>query len=745
MNNLSEVEAGEVGSFPNPSPQISVIVPTRNEADNVRPLLERLARALDDFSFETIFVDDSSDNTAGVVASAAGEFAFPIRVIVRAFEQRNGLSGAVVDGIKAANGAWICVMDADLQHPPETIKIMWEQAQKTGADIVVGSRRGDLFGPYGLSRLRSFNSKVLTILARTLFPRLLKNASDPLTGLFLVRRSAVNVDVLQPDGFKILLEILVRCPTLHVTEVHFEFAPRHSGESKADVREGARFLRHLITLRTTANLHLERFLVIVVLSLIANAVLMRLLLNAEWTTALTAAFISAEVTWLGIFLALEFWVFSERDNNGRRRRFWGFFLLTQLAIAAVQLPVFYVLYTIIGTGPLAANLLAFVIVALVRYLLSEQWVWTHSAMAWQPQSYYYNLHELVRIESHVPFRELENFSTDFPPAEADIHIRIDRQGTPSRLPGGISYDDQLGRFGFGLSVLPGKYTQIVASPMLEKSPDFLYTNVVEPVLRWRLVQEDHALVNAACVAKNGRALLISAEQDLGPVVGQLCRDQGYSFLGDDLVILNADGRVFSYPKPLTADNTMVSQSGVQLRAFDRLALVVQRLLYTRFVRRIGLWISRQDLPAATVNSYIQRLIPQPKKPIGFLYPGTPIQDNGVVNALLCAAAEPPTETSEQFILDCLQQRETIGGFQPHPLLASKLRNWEGEDLFIKEQQIILDALHDALIRVVDLKAEEWWLQGAAQEIVLPENGPLPVDRRRKSPEIAQLADTHRSP
>ena len=136
-------------------------------------------------------------------------------------------------------------------------------------------------------------------------------------------------------------------------------------------------------------------------------------------------------------------------------------------------------------------------------------------MAWQAQSYTYNLHDLLRIESQVPLRELDYFSAGFSSADADIQIRVDRQGTPTSLPGGINYDDQLGRFGFGLSVQPGNYTQVVVSPLLEHSPDFLYTNIIEPLLRWRLLQEGYAMVKAACVARGSRAVLISADRDYG--------------------------------------------------------------------------------------------------------------------------------------------------------------------------------------------------------------------------------------
>ncbi len=701
------MNGGRDESTPDSTPQISIIIPTRNEAQNIKPLLARLAEALQDHKIETVFVDDSVDGTDALIAAAADRAPFDVRLIARTPPQRNGLSGAVVEGFGAARGDWVCVMDADLQHPPETIVRMWEQAEKTGADIIVGSRSGDLFGPYGLSRLRSLNSKALTIVARTLFPRRLKNVSDPLTGLFLARREAVDVQSLRPDGFKILLEILVRNPALQVSEVHFQFAPRHSGESKADVREGGRFFRHLITLRSTANPHLGRFLVLLLMSFLLNTALFALLLT--WNVVpLIAALLAAEAVWLAIFAALDMWVFSERESDGRRRRFWGFFLLTQLAILAVHLPLFYLLYALLNVNPIVANLIAFTAVGLVRYLLSEQWVWTRSAMAWQARSYTYNVHDILRIESQVPLRELEYFKADFLPGEVDVQVRVDRQGTPTDFPGGISYDDNLGRFGFGLSVLPGAYTQVVVSPLLEHSRDFLYTNIIEPVLRWRLLQAGYAMVKAACVTRGDQALLITAGQDLGAVVSELCESYGYAFMADDLLILDAHGGVYAYPKPLTVDRTMLQGEGTAQYGSSRFVLAGQRLLYTRFVRQIGLWMSRQDLPAATFNTYLQRFIPQPKEHMQVLYPEVVLQRFARLSGVVVADDIGPDPRSE--LVPHLQQSEMVAAFQPHPLLAEKLRVRDDIDLAQREWDIIEQAVAGVPVLVLDARDRAWWLQ-----------------------------------
>jgi glycosyltransferase involved in cell wall biosynthesis len=693
-------------------PQISIIVPTRNEAENISPLLERLSETVHNLHVEVLFVDDSTDDTVEMVTSLQCQHPFPIRLIARPPEQRNGLSGAVVDGLSSALGKWVCVMDADLQHPPETIPRMWEQARKTGADMVVGSRRGDLVGPLGLTKMRSLTSKGLTILARMLFPRLLRNVSDPLTGLFLVKRSKVDVGVLRPDGFKILLEILVRCPDLHVTEIHFDFAPRQEGQSKADVREGMRFFRHVVRLRVTVNPHLIRFLIVVIVGILGNGLLLWALVEGLSISVLLASMLAVEALALWITLLFEKWVFRERKIQRSERSFWESFLLVQIVLAVIYLPLMLFLTLVVSTHYFLANTMALAVIGLLLYGLSEQWIWTKGGMVWQPQSYFYRIHDILSIESQVQLAELQHFATTALLEDIDIQIRLDRQGTPSPLPGGISYDERLGRFGFGLTVLPGDFLQIVVSPLLERSPSFLFTNIVEPVLRWRLVPKGFALVKAAGVTSGESAVLIHGEYDLGHTMSILSTQYGYAFMADDLTIVDRDGMVYGYPKPVTINQRMTRDSERQPNFRDRLSQSGQQLLYSRFARRIGLWLSDRDLPAATLNTYLQWLVPQPKDMLAEVFSGIeygePSECASIVNV-----SEKPAEEGEDLVekmIDALQQGKESAGFQPHPLLAEQLRHWHGIDLLREERAIIKQVVEASVLHWFDLGGSDWWFE-----------------------------------
>jgi len=234
---------------------LSVLVPTRNEAKNVDALIDRLSEALEGLSTEVIFVDDSDDSTPEVINAAIRDRSpadrLQVSLLHRAPGTRDaGLGGAVVAGLARAQGTWVCVMDGDLQHPPETVLPMLAAAESRDATFVVASRYcdgGDSAGLAGVTR--HVLSRAASGAAKTLFWRALRPVSDPMSGFFLFRRDVVDHRTLRPQGFKILMEMAVRTPGLRITEVPYTFGERHAGESKANRREAIAYARHLSRLR----------------------------------------------------------------------------------------------------------------------------------------------------------------------------------------------------------------------------------------------------------------------------------------------------------------------------------------------------------------------------------------------------------------------------------------------------------------------------------------------------------------
>src|SRR5215213_599624 len=254
---------------------ISLVIPTRNESGNIEPLLMRVHQAVKGIATEVVFVDDSTDNTPEVIAKLQDWFPLPIKLIHRPKELRkNGLGGAVVEGFKATQGTWMCVMDADLQHPPEMIPRLWHEAKKSGADVVMGSRLAPGGDSSSLGFMRNLISHAFAWTTRIAFPQRLRKVTDPLTGLFMTRRAAVKPEELRPDGFKILLEILVSHPQLKTAEVPIQFGYRNAGESKASVSETVKFFRGLYRLRMAGNENFVKFLLVGLTGLFVNSVVL---------------------------------------------------------------------------------------------------------------------------------------------------------------------------------------------------------------------------------------------------------------------------------------------------------------------------------------------------------------------------------------------------------------------------------------------------------------------------------------
>ncbi|MEA2637658.1 MAG: dolichol-phosphate mannosyltransferase, partial [Chloroflexota bacterium] len=237
--------------IPEPSrgaaPVVSVVIPTRNEAANLEPLVERIKAALAGTSFEICFVDDSDDSTGDLLIELARTDPSVRCLLRQGADRKGGLSTAVVAGLRIARGRYACVMDADLQHPPELVPVLLAEAER-GADLVVASRYAPGGSHQGLSgAVRRLVSREATLVARMLFSEA-RQSSDPLSGFFLCRRALIDGIEFRPVGFKILLELLVCVPGLRVVDVPMTQAERNTGESKATARQGLLYVRHLRSL-----------------------------------------------------------------------------------------------------------------------------------------------------------------------------------------------------------------------------------------------------------------------------------------------------------------------------------------------------------------------------------------------------------------------------------------------------------------------------------------------------------------
>lgn len=286
--------------------QVTIVVPTFNEAPNVTELVRRVADSAHGFDPEILFVDDSTDDTPRVIEQVARTAPIPVRLIHRD-QPEGGLSGAVTTGLAAATADVCVVMDGDLQHPPEDIARLVTRFRRGDVDMVVASRYAEDGTSEGLADgSRVLVSRGSTLVTKAMFPIRLKDVSDPMTGFFLLDRRAIDVADLKPRGFKILLEILAR-ESLRVAEIPFSFASRHAGESKATFMQGVNFLAQLTALRFGK---MSIFALIGAAGAVANLAIVWVLSHMG-VHDLPAMIVAAEITIIANFILQERFVFQD--------------------------------------------------------------------------------------------------------------------------------------------------------------------------------------------------------------------------------------------------------------------------------------------------------------------------------------------------------------------------------------------------------------------------------------------------
>lgn len=229
---------------------VSVVLPTYNEAETIVDVVEDALAAFDDQirAVEIVVVDDDSPDETWRIAREAYADDDRVRVIRRTDGQ--GLSSAVVRGFRESEGRYAVCMDADGQHPADRLDELVDELDAGDADLVVGSRHVDGGEIDGWPVSRKVTSKVATLLARA-FVAPAREITDPMSGFFGVDRETFDDDVLDladPHGYKILLELAALVPDAEIAEVPITFRARQAGESKLTLDEQLRFVEHIVGL-----------------------------------------------------------------------------------------------------------------------------------------------------------------------------------------------------------------------------------------------------------------------------------------------------------------------------------------------------------------------------------------------------------------------------------------------------------------------------------------------------------------
>ncbi len=260
-------------------PAVSLIVPVRNEGDNVRRLRDRVARALAATPWELVPVDDSDDDTPQRLRVLAAEDP-RVRPLLRA--DHGSLASAVVAGARLAAAPVAVVMDADLQHPPEAIPDLLA-ALAAGAGVAVGSRFAPGSPRTGLSRARRLHAGVARATARAILHEA-RGTADPLSGFFACPRGLIAGLGDRPLGWKVLLDVLVAAAPCAVADVPYRFAARGVGQSKLAPAAQWDFVRQLgaLAARSAASRRLWLYGAVGLVGLGVNLSVYRLGLAAGW-------------------------------------------------------------------------------------------------------------------------------------------------------------------------------------------------------------------------------------------------------------------------------------------------------------------------------------------------------------------------------------------------------------------------------------------------------------------------------
>jgi len=219
--------------------KISVIVPTYNERDNIEKIVGDVLAALGGEGVEVVVVDDDSPDGTGEIADRLSE-KHPVKVVHR--KDKKGLASAVVEGFDQAGGEIFAVIDADGSHPVKTLAQMLDKI-KDGADLVFATRYVEGGGIVNWPATRRIISKAANLLARPL-----TSSTDPVSGYFMLKRGVVEGAQLNPKGFKIGLEVLVKGRYRKYVEIPYTFTNRKKGESKLGGGEIIGYLHHLMLL-----------------------------------------------------------------------------------------------------------------------------------------------------------------------------------------------------------------------------------------------------------------------------------------------------------------------------------------------------------------------------------------------------------------------------------------------------------------------------------------------------------------
>jgi dolichol-phosphate mannosyltransferase len=366
-----------------PPLRFSLVIPTYKESQNIPQIVQRLTQLLDSVipnEYELIVVDDDSPDLTWKVAQELTPDYPQLRVMRRQGER--GLSSAVIRGWQVARGEVLGVIDADLQHPPQTLLQLWSEIQR-GADLAAASRHVEGGGVSDWSPIRRFLSRGAQTLGLIILPGVVGRVSDPMSGYFLVRREAIAGKTMNPVGYKILIEVIGRGNIRWIGEVGYVFQERQEGESKVTWKQYVEYIGHLVRLRF-ARWPVARFFRFGAVGFSGVFVDMALLYLLSDPTTLgwgltRSKIIASELAIVNNFLWNDLWTFGDisSQQRGLRKRVKRFVKFNIICLAGLVLNVLLLnlLFNVLGLNRYVANLIAIAAVTFWNFWINLKLSW----------------------------------------------------------------------------------------------------------------------------------------------------------------------------------------------------------------------------------------------------------------------------------------------------------------------------------------------------------------------------------
>ena len=369
--------------------ELSLILPTFKEAHNIGAVLETVTATLRDvpgLRFEVIVVDDASpDGTAQHALEKSG--ALPeVRVIRR--EGEGGLATAVIRGWQAARGEILAVMDADLQHPSEALADLIKEI-RAGADLAVASRHVENGGVSDWSLARRMISRTAQLIGLVLLPEVVGRVADPMSGYFMLRRQSIAGQLLNPTGYKILIEVVARGRIARISEVGYVFRERQEGQSKVSTAIYFQYLQHLVRLRAALvqQSRFVRFCLVGLSGVIVDMALLYLLSDPHmlgWGLT-RSKILAAEAAIISNFLWNDAWTFADRVRQQRsvRQKLHRFFKFNAICFVGLILNVIVlnIQFNVFSINRYAANGAAILAATAWNYLINKHLSWRTAGVA----------------------------------------------------------------------------------------------------------------------------------------------------------------------------------------------------------------------------------------------------------------------------------------------------------------------------------------------------------------------------